>query len=90
MPNLGKPGSVYNSSSWKRGDFRKAVLAQTGGRCAKCGKVGKQFGGPVTLSVAHKLPERVRLALKRPLIPADCVPLCLSCHGKADGGRRYR
>ena len=70
--------------------FRKEVLAQTGGRCACCGKLGKQAGGPVTLTIAHTLPERVRLALRRPLVPADCIPLCRSCHGKLDGGRRYR
>lgn len=91
MPDLGKPGSVYNTHSWKRGDFRKAVLALTGGRCARCGARGKTANPPgsVVLTLAHKIPERVRLALRRPLRPEDCIPLCRRCHGKADGGRRY-
>lgn len=91
-PDLGKPGSVYNTNSWKRGAFRQAVLAQTGGCCAKCGARGRTASpkGETVLTLAHKIPERVRLALRRPLAPQDCVPLCRKCHGKLDGGRRYR
>lgn len=89
--NFGK-GSIYASSTWKRGEFRKAALAQTAGRCAKCGVRGKTASPPgeATISLAHRIPEAVRLQLRRPLTPADVIPLCLRCHGKEDGGRRYR
>lgn len=89
MPEASKPGSIYQTSAWKR-KLRAEVLGRDGYRCRKCGALGKQRGGSATLSLQHVLPERVRLALRRPLSASDLVTLCLPCHGRADGGRRYR
>lgn len=88
MPGASKPGSVYRTTAWKT-TLRKAVYERDGFRCQKCGRLGRQMGGPVTLSMQHLIPERVRLALGRPLLAQDLVTLCLQCHGRADGGRRY-
>lgn len=90
MPEHNRPGSIYSTHAWKgKGGLKEQCFTRDGFRCRACGRAGKQAGGTVTLSAAHKLPERVRKALGRPITVNDLVTLCLSCHGKLDGGRRY-
>ena len=86
MPNAGRR-TAYKRSAWKRGPQRQRVYERDGYRCRKCHRLGKQRGGPVTLSLQHLVPERV-LAGREPR-DHELITLCLSCHGKADGGRRY-
>jgi 5-methylcytosine-specific restriction endonuclease McrA len=79
---------AYQTAEWKRHQ-RKRVYERDGYRCRKCGALGKQKGGKVTLSLQHMLPERLLRRLGRPAVDSELVTLCLSCHGKMDGGRRY-
>lgn len=88
MPAHNKPGSVYSTAAWQR--LKLACFERDGWRCRRCGRLGTQKGGTVVLTCAHLLPERVRLALRRPLTINDVATLCRQCHGKVDGGRRYR
>lgn len=88
MPQAGRR-AAYRKSAWKRGPQRTRVYERDGYRCKRCGRAGKQIGGDVTLSLQHLIPERVLTALGRGPEDHELVTLCLSCHGKEDGGRRY-
>jgi hypothetical protein len=55
-----------------------------------CGKLGKQKGGPATLTLAHMIPERVLAMFGREAEDHELTTVCRECHGRADGGRRYR
>jgi 5-methylcytosine-specific restriction protein A len=84
MP-IAKKGTVYNTQAWRR--FAEAIKRRDRYRCRTCGAPGTRIGGDATLSVQHV--EPVREALHRQLDPVNCKTLCLHCHGKEDGGRRY-
>ena len=83
--NIARAGSVYQTRAWRR--LSTECRERDGYRCRLCGAAGYQIGGTARLSGAHRIPERVRPDLA--LEPSNVVTLCLPCHGRADGGRRY-
>lgn len=88
MPAHNKPGSIYSTPEWRR--LRAACFERDGHRCRRCNQRGKRIGGTRVLTAAHRIPERVRKALGRPLTLSDLITLCRQCHGHLDGGRRYQ
>ena len=88
MPNAGRR-KAYQTSRWKRGPQRTRVYERDGYRCRICKRLGRQKGGPATLSLQHLVPERVLARLGRDAFDHELVTLCLTCHGRMDGGRRY-
>lgn len=78
----------YQSREWKVHQ-RKRVYERDGYRCRKCGAAGKQIGGRATLSLQHLIAEQVLAMRGRRAEDHELITLCLRCHGRADGGRRY-
>lgn len=73
-----KTGRVYNTNEWRR--VRTAIIHRDG-CCRLCGTTSR-------LTVQHRVPERVAPHLA--LDPGNLITLCARCHGRQDGGRRYR
>lgn len=85
----------YQTRSWKVHQ-RARVFGRDDYRCQAhrlglpvCGKLGKQKGGPVVLTLAHRIPERLLARLGREAEDHELVTVCRQCHGRSDGGRRY-
>jgi 5-methylcytosine-specific restriction endonuclease McrA len=89
LPNAGRRPS-YQTNRWRRGPQRDRVYRRDGYKCRECGRAGKQIGGTRTLSLQHVVPERIITQIRLEHIPDHwLLTLCLQCHGRADGGRRY-
>lgn len=87
MPNASKPGTIYQTNRW-RTRIRRTVLERDGFACRTCGARGKDVGGAAVLTVAHLVPVRLAPHLAEDL--RNLRTLCQRCHGREDGGRRYR
>lgn len=85
MP-VGKTGKVYNTQAWRR--VCALVKKRDGYRCRKCGRASRERGGTARLTVQHVRSERMYPYLA--LEPSNLITLCDRCHGRADGGRRYK
>jgi 5-methylcytosine-specific restriction protein A len=81
-----KKGTIYNTQAWRR--LCAQIKTRDGYRCRQCGAAGTQIGGRARLTVQHLVAALVAPHLA--LSPMNLVTLCDVCHGKMDGGRRYR
>lgn len=61
------------SEQWKV--MREMCLIRSGWVCEKCGRIGKQVGGNVTLHIHHKTYERFGMEDME-----DLMCLCRKCH----------
>ena len=65
---------------------RAKVLERDRYTCRRCGRHKSQLPERIKLTAAHIIPR----ALGGPDTESNLITLCSVCHGKADGGRRYR
>ena len=68
--------AFITSSAWRK--LRKVVIERDGHRCTRCGTAK-------SLTVHHIIPVRKDPSMALEL--DNCVTLCRSCHGRAEGGR---
>ena len=68
--------AFITSSAWRK--LRKQVLIRDGHQCTRCGSTK-------SLTVHHIIPVRTDPSLA--LEMDNCITLCRSCHGRAEGGR---
>lgn len=75
----------YDRSEYRRN--RKKAIERDGERCRICGRHWTQLPqGKRDLTAQHVVPH----AIGGTDDVSNLATLCRSCHGKQDGGRRYR